>query len=114
MKRKITCTNYFIILEKRFSREHTKNLKANVWAAQTLHFGLWDMIPPPESQLAFHICYVKYENTLTCRRISWDSGGNDVFKIFVLFSYMYNTKSDYFSPKIKPYIHGNRKLNAKS
>ena len=27
-------------------------------------------------------------------------------------SYMYNTKSDHFSPKIKPYIYGNRKLNA--
>ena len=40
---------------------------------QTSHFGLWDIIPP-ESQLAFHIYYVKYENTLTCKRISWDSG----------------------------------------
>ena len=27
---------------------------------------------------------------------------------------MYNTKSDHFSPKIKPYIYGNRKSNAKS
>ena len=25
--------------------------------------------------LAFHIYYVKYENTLTCKMISWDSGG---------------------------------------
>ena len=31
--------------------------------AQTSHFGLWDIIPPPESQLAFHIYYVKNENT---------------------------------------------------
>ena len=31
--------------------------------AQTSHFGLWDIIRP-ESQLAFHIYYVKYENTL--------------------------------------------------
>ena len=31
--------------------------------------------PPCESQLAFHIYYVKYENTLTCKRISWDRGG---------------------------------------
>ena len=33
--------------------------------------------PTPESQLAFHIYinYVKYENTLTCKRISWDLGG---------------------------------------
>ena len=35
-------------------------------------------------------------------------GGDDVLKIFSI-SYMYNTKRDHFSPKIKPYIHGNRK-----
>ena len=55
--------------------------------AQTSHFGLWDIIPP-ESQLAFHMYYVKYENTLTCKRISWDSGGgggNDVLKKSFLF-----------------------------
>ena len=87
--------------------------------AQTSHFGLWDIIPP-EFQLAFHIYHVKYENTLMCKRISWNSGwggggggGNDVLKIFFYF-YMYNTKSDHFRPKIKPYIHGNRKSNAKS
>ena len=39
----------------------------------------------PESQLVFHICYVKYENTLTCKRISWDSGGDDVLKIFFFY-----------------------------
>ena len=27
---------------------------------------------------------------------------------------MYNTKSDHFSPKIKPYIYGNRKSNKKN
>ena len=80
--------------------------------AQTSYFGLWDIIPPV-SQLALHIYNVKYENTLTCKRISWDSGGNDVLKIFSI-SYMYNTKSDHFSPKIKLYIYGNRKSNAKS
>ena len=35
-----------------------------------------------------HIYYVKYENTLTCKRISWDSGGgggNDVLKIFFFY-----------------------------
>ena len=47
--------------------------------AKTSHFGLWDIIPP-KSQLAFHIYYVKFENTLTLKRISWDSGGNDVLK----------------------------------
>ena len=53
---------------------------------QTSHFGLQDIIPP-ESKLAFHIYYVKYENT--CKRISWDSGwgggGDDVFKNIFLF-----------------------------
>ena len=40
-------------------------------------------------------------------------GGGDVLKIFFSISYMYNTKSDYFSPKIKPYIYGNRKIKCK-
>ena len=63
--------------KKGFSREHTKNPNANVPAHPDVTFGLWDIIPPPppESQLAFHIYYVKYENTRTCKRISWDSGG---------------------------------------
>ena len=53
--------------------------------AQASHFGLWDIIPS-ESQLAFHIYYVKYENTLTCKRISWDSwGGEWCFKNIFLF-----------------------------
>ena len=37
--------------------------------------------PPPESQIAFHIYYAKYENTLTCKRIIWNSRGDDVLKI---------------------------------
>ena len=40
-------------------------------------------------------------------------GGNDVLKIFFI-SYMYNTKSDQFSPKINQYSYGNRKSIAKS
>ena len=52
-----------------------------------------------ESQLAFHICYVKYENTLTCKRISWDSWGNDVFKIFVLFPICIIQKVTILAPK---------------
>ena len=52
----------------------------------TSHFVLWDIIPPVESQLAFHIYYVKYENTLTCKRISRDSWqGDDVLKNIFLF-----------------------------
>ena len=38
MKRELTCTNYFIILEKIFSREHTKNLNANVRARPDVTF----------------------------------------------------------------------------
>ena len=38
------------------------------------HFGLWDIIPH-EFQLAFLIYYVKYEKTLTFKRISWNSEG---------------------------------------
>ena len=88
MKRKLICTNYFIILEKkRFSRERTKKEMLMSGLAQTSHLGLWDIISP-EFQLAFHIYCVKYENTLTCKRISWNSGGNDVLKIFFYFLYV--------------------------
>ena len=52
--------------------------------AQTPHFGLCYMIPH-ESKLALHIYYVKYENALTCKRISWDLGGNDILEIFFYF-----------------------------
>ena len=66
-----------------------------IWLAQTSHFRLWDIIPPPKFQLAFHIYYVKYENTLKCKRISWNSGGggegDDVLKIFFYIN-MYNSK----------------------
>ena len=113
MKRKLTCTNYFIILEKDFQENTPKIQMLMSRLAQTSHFELWDIIPP-EFQLAFHIYYVKYENTLTCKRISWNSGGgDDVLKIFPI-SYMYNTKSHHLSPKIKRCFNGNRKSNAKS
>ena len=76
MKRKLTCTNYFILLEKKISREHTKNPNTNVRARLDVTFwALGYHSPPPEFQLAFHIYYVKYENTLTCKRISWNPGG---------------------------------------
>ena len=75
--------------KKDFSREHTKNPNANDRARPEVTF--WAVgyhSPPPESQLAFHIYYVKYENTLECKTISWDSGGNDVLKIFFYFLYV--------------------------
>ena len=85
MKRELTCTNYFLILEKK-STPKIQMLMFEL--AQTLHFGLWDIIPP-EFQLAFHIYYVKYENTLTCKRISWNSGGGGgggvIFFIYFLY-----------------------------
>ena len=78
----------FHYTRKKYFQESTpKNQMLMIGPAQTSHFGLWDIIPP-ESQLAFHIYYVKYENTLTCKRISWDSGGNDVLKIFFYFLYV--------------------------
>ena len=63
---------------------------------QTLMFGsprrhIWAVgyhSHPPLSQLAFHIYYVKYEDTLMCKRISWDSGGM-MFKNIFSISYMY-------------------------
>ena len=71
---------------------------------QTSHFGLLDIIPPSpplEAQLAFHK-YVKYENTLTCKMISWDSG-RMMFQKYFSIAYMYYTKCEHFSPKIKLY-----------
>ena len=35
---KLTCTNYFIILVNRFSREHTKNPNANVMTRPDVTF----------------------------------------------------------------------------
>ena len=92
MKRKLTFTNYFIILEKKiFKRTHqNKNPNANVRARPDVTFWAVGYHSPFQFQLAFHIYYVKYENTLTCKRISWNSGagGNDVLKIFFYFLYV--------------------------
>ena len=88
MLRKLTCTYYFINWKKRFSREHTKNPNAYDRARPDVTFWAVGYHSPPKSQLAFHIYYVKYENTPTCKRISWDSGGNDVLKIFFYFLYV--------------------------
>ena len=69
--------------------------------AQTSHFGLLDIIPP-EFQLAFHILYVKYENTLTCMRISWNSGGGGewCFKNIFLFPICIIQKVTILAPKL--------------
>ena len=60
--------------KKDFQESAPKIQKLMFGLAQTSHFGLWDIIPPV-FQLAFHIYYVKYVNTLTCKRVSWNSGG---------------------------------------
>ena len=77
MKRKPTGSNYFIILEKKiFKGAHQKSKIANVRARPDVTF--WAVgyhLPLPQFQLAFHIYYVKYKNTLTRKRISWNSGG---------------------------------------
>ena len=71
-----------IPLWKKDFRESTPKIQMLMFGlAKTSHFGLWDIIPP-DSQLAFHIYYVKYENTLTCKRIILDSrGGGWCFNI---------------------------------
>ena len=38
MKRKLSFTNHFIILEKRFSRERINNQNGNVWARPDVMF----------------------------------------------------------------------------
>ena len=43
MERNVTCTNDFIILEK---REHTKNPNANVWARPDITFWAVRYHPP--------------------------------------------------------------------
>ena len=79
MKRKLTCTNYFIILEKKKDfQESTQKIQMLMFGlTQTSHFGLWGIIPT-DSKLAFHIYYIKYENTLG----GGGGGGDDVLKIF--------------------------------
>ena len=59
--------------KKRFSRDHTKIQKANAQARPDVIFpAVGYHPPPPKSQLAFHLYYIKYKNKLTCKRISWD------------------------------------------
>ena len=83
-------------------KESTPNIQMQMFGlAQTSHFGLWDIITD-EFQLAFHIYYVKYESTLTCKRISWTSGGGgggDVFKNIFLFPICIIQKVTILAPK---------------
>ena len=96
MKRKLTCTNYFILLEKKiFKRAHQKSKCLCLGSPRRHILSCGISSPPLESQLAFHIYNVKFENTHTCKRISWDSGGgggggggNDVLKIFFYYLYV--------------------------
>ena len=55
MKKKLTSTNYFIILEKRFSREHTKNPNVNVWARPDVTFWAVGYRSPRVSTSFSHI-----------------------------------------------------------
>ena len=88
MKRKLICTNYFIILEKKDFKDSTLKTKCQCSGSPIRHILGCGVSFPPEFQLAFHIYYVKYENTFTCKRISWNLGGNDVLKIFFYFLYV--------------------------
>ena len=47
MERKLTCTNYFIILGKKFQEGKPKIQILMFGLAQLSPFGLWDIIPPP-------------------------------------------------------------------
>ena len=88
MKWKLTCTTFFPYTGKKDFQESTPKIQMLMLGlAQTSHLGCGISFPP-ESQLAFHISYVKCENTPTCKRISWDSGGNDVLKIIFYFLYV--------------------------
>ena len=90
MKRKLICTNYFIILEKKIFKRAHKKTNANVRARPDITYWAVGYHSPPKFQLAFHIYYVKYENTRTCKRSSWNSrgGGIDVLNIFFYFLYV--------------------------
>ena len=107
MERKLTCTNCVILLEKkRFAREHTKNPNANVRARQVVTFLAAGYHPSRVPAIFLHILCKIWEHTYVQKGLvgTW---GDDALIFFI--SYMYNAKSDHSSPKIKPYIHGNRK-----
>ena len=90
-EKKLTCTNYFIKMGKKDFQECTPKIQILMFGrTQMSHFGLWD-IPPP------------YENTHAKGLVGtqgWGGGGM-TFKKKNSISYMYNTKSDHYSHKIK-------------
>ena len=61
MKRKLTCTNYFIILEKRFSREHTKNPNSNGRARPDVTSWAMGYHSPPPPRVPTSFSYVLCE-----------------------------------------------------
>ena len=61
MKRKLTCTNYFIILEKNDIKESTPKIQMLTFRlGPDVTFLAVGYLPLLEFRLAFHIYYVKY------------------------------------------------------
>ena len=57
------------------SRKHIKNLNANVRARPDVTFWAVESHSPRVPTSFSYIHCVKHENTIICKRISWDSGG---------------------------------------
>ena len=99
MKRKLTCTNYFIILEKRFSREHTLNTNANVQARQDVTF--WAVrycSPRVPTSFSDIVCKIGEHNYVQKDEFGL-GGGVDVLKIFFLFPICIIQKVTILAPK---------------
>ena len=58
-----------------------------------------DLMFKQASLKAFTLNYVKYENTLTCKMISWDSGGGGGGGIFFFFPICIIQKATILAPK---------------
>ena len=97
-------------------QESTSKIKRLMFGlAQVSYLGLWDIITQPRphphrvTTSFLHILWKNMRTHWPAKGLEWDY----ILEYFSI-SYMYNTKSDHFSPKIKLYIQGNRKLKAKS
>ena len=65
MKRKLTSTYYFIILEKKDFQESTPKIQMLMFRlAQTSHFGLWDIIPVASSIPARSHTFVEIDHEI--------------------------------------------------